>query len=399
MVRSETLASPVSTRLAFLLVLASTLTTGCAHRGHPVTAIGSEPEQAIQDQIRIDMHAVLGAAFVDVHDTDTLIRWRKRVLYRPWPFAGDRDHVAFVPIVPRPSVEVTIHNDGDTPLSFAFANIEVTDDSGGRYRLATKPADFVPSVLDPLLIANPHAWLEHMGWDAFNQWPTTAPTKQSADDLGAIPLAGRVVQEAAQAVPLFGQTVIVAPHGSWDGALVFQAAPGSKKTRDSKQRGSMFVSWSGARVGAVPSSSVKIEFPLVPEEASEASSPCMIVPENPPGNGGPPVLKPVVPVRPSATPQEEVLLRVPAASHLAKDGVVLRAIGNGLIGAGIVAGVSTAAGIGVSHHPDNALAGLSLLAISAVGGVLDYAGWREERKAMRTFNTASAHTGVCSAPR
>jgi hypothetical protein len=40
-----------------------------------------------------------------------------------------------------------------------------------------------------------------------------------------------------------------------------------------------------------------------------------------------------------------------------------------------------------------------LLGISAIGGVLNYIGYRHEQNAMRQFNHYTAETGTCAAPR
>jgi hypothetical protein len=373
---------------------------GCFTAQHalPKTALSYGAAQVDEAQVHIAVRPVTAATWVDTHDPAVLMRWRERLFYTAWPTAARDDRTLYVPLVPRPSIEVQIENDSDTPLSFANARIELRDDSGASYTLAPNARAFLPDIVGPVLDASPALWLERLHWGPVADWPVARTTGPVALPDQSPVLTGLL--EAAEKVPLLGPGVVVAPHSRWVGALVFITRAGSLESLADRLRGNLYVSWRGAKPGDAAAPAFEVTMPLA---AAPSSGDCMTIEEHFEtwnGRNEPVPTKTIIDgdAYTHLEGQEE-LLALHASSAEAKRAAKMRVVGNALIGAGIAASGITIGGLVSSGHIDYAPAGTAMLGISVIGGVLNYIGYRHEQSAIRQFNRYTAETGTCAAPR
>jgi hypothetical protein len=375
------------------------LLSACAPTLHklPSNALSYAGVIAADDRMRVELRPVTAATWVDGHDPTLLLRWRERRLYAPLPGPVPEDRQAWVALVPRPSLEVTIHNDSDQPLSFERAEIRVNDDHGGRYAIATSALGYLRDLIGPMMIDSPALWLARLRWGPVEQWPTALTTRLGPRPSGLeLPVAA-AIRAAAEQVPLFGTGVVVPPHGAWSGALVFDTDAGAGEALASRLRGNLYVSWRGARFGEESAQPFVASLPL---DARITGEDCMQQLYDP-GIGHFRVVRPMAIDGMAVTRIEanEEMIGLSASRADALRARRMRVAGGVLIGAGLFASVGSPAAIALSDRAREAPAGVSWLALTAIGAALNYVGVRHEREAMARYNGYMRETGACAAPR
>jgi hypothetical protein len=385
--------------LAFAMLCAGAAQAAPTPHKLPAASLAYGAIARSDPRMRVELRPLTAATWVDGHDPDVLLRWRERRAYTPLPGPVPIARQLWVALVPRPSLEVTIHNDSDRPLRFADADIRLSDDEGATYTIATSARDYLRDLLGPAMVASAALWLTRLRWGPVELWPSVLSTGLAPWPVGRERALASAIVTAAEQVPLFGRRVVVPAHGSWSGALVFDSDAGSGDALARRLRGNLYVAWHGARFGDEPAEPFLATLPLDPAPTEQD---CLTAPFGDPDRGlrhgvGPPLAIDGMAV--TRTEAEDEMIALHASRADAQRARRMRVAGAVLIGAGVLGTAGVAATIAIAGHPHDAPAGVSMLALTGVGAVLNYVGKRREQAAMARYNAYMRETGACAAPR
>jgi hypothetical protein len=388
------------------------------HYALPSNALRYASATRDDDGLRVTLTPV-----TQLHQTPALMArmlWRQSPLYWGVALREKENQDLILPLVPLPSLQVTIENQGREPIRFAGADIQVEDDTGHRYAIAARTEEYLPRVLDQLLAKAPDLWFLRQKWGPTDVWPAymgwhawNAPVMALID--------------AARQVPLLGREVVVQPGERWVGAIVVLDDAKSPEELVERLKGNLKVSWSGVTAGTQPIDPQQFTLALdgradsvVCSDGQRVGSPdlCPVEGYREWRDGGPCIqLGPrntwaagnklpsslwrarwLGGTRIANSDLDQALRDLPESQKLAKRARALKAAGYTLILGGTLAAASTAAGIAGAGYTREAPAGVSLLGITGVGALLEYLAVRTEDQAIRAYNREAFKTGACSAP-
>jgi hypothetical protein len=353
----------------------------------PQTALTPTVTQDLQDGVQITVRPVNQLTFAHFPTLSLRLRWHESpIFWRLLPESTpDRDLV--LPLVPLPSLAITIANHGTAAVSLRSAHVTVDDGQGHAWAVVAKSDELIGPVLERLLSNTPELWQRVQALGPPATWPPYL-----GPDWWTAPI--EVLRDETRRVPLFGTDVVIAPGETRTLALVAKVGAASPEALASLMRGDLRVQLDGVRAG---------ERELLPQTftfqvaAPERSTPCVI-------EGGPfwynrPLTAYWADGRRVLRSDVEALLLATRDSHAAAArSRRLRIAGYTLIAASVFGSVGVVAGIaGTGDHRD-APAGLSGLAVSGVGAALNYFAQKSFSEGLRSYNAYAAATGACRTP-
>jgi hypothetical protein len=406
-------------KLHAFAMAALALAAGCAPARYalPQTTLSTRVQTQMQENVVISIRPVNESNWQSVPHLQTHLRWSEPVAY--WgSLRSDTPRDLTLPLVPFPSLEVTIQNYGQTPLHFDASDLIVEDSEGHRYPVLTDASEYFPQVLNRMLAQTPELWARRMWLGPVGMWP-----EYTELDAWTAPI--EALRREARKVRLLTPSVQVAPGETWTGALVVRSEVSSSAELAKAVKGELRVHLAGMRAGERELATRSFAFALgghpdyvtcsdgqkvsSPNECARPDGYTHWIPDGPCLQQG--ELTPLAPARPLQTARwingeritnteaATALLQVPASRPAAVRGLQLRIAGFTLIGGGLVGTVGVAAGIAAGlHDSKDAPAAVSLLALSGVGVVLGYLGHKSELQSIRSYNQYAFATGACARP-
>jgi hypothetical protein len=359
----------------------------------PRNALGRPVATVYEDDVLMTLQPVNEHNWARFTGLKTRLTWEEPTLL--WGIPGQRRDLV-LPLVPLPSLQVTLENHGAAPLSFRDADLVVTDGSGQRYPVAVETEDYQARVLSRLLTDVAELWNSMLPLGPVTMWPPYLGPSVVTRPILAL-------AAAAHTVPLLGREVEVAPGERWSGALVVDVSAGSLHQLADLLRGELTVRLRNVRVGERRLDERVFTFALDAQDATgePVAAPCLQSGEDDYRRVGQVTGAPqrlLDGTRVTRTDAEEALLGLAESRRAADKARTLRAVGYTLMGAGFFGAAGAAAGIAGAGESQLAPAGLAVLGVTGVGAILNYVGWKRERTAIRQLNDFAQATGACAPP-
>lgn len=337
------------------------------------------------DGVRITFEPVTESRLARRPELAVPISWSEPPVSPTLRVDGGKRHARLAALVPLPALWMTIENHGPDPLQFGCTQLALTTGAGAAYRILTRRNQVEAVAVERLLAEEP----------SLRAWRTQQLATQRDP---TAPLPVDVVREALAHVPLFDPSLVVPPGGRWVGAVAFEIGAADIAALEKIVGGGRLeVHLACAQAGDRPLPPASFAFTLAPKRQPDGA--CLEEHAVRLRYGWPVDLHTLDGKLLASSEVSEVLLAQPVSRDPGRRVMALKGAGIGLVAAGILGSVLTAAVLGSTGHAQEAPAGLALLGLSGVGGVMTWYGHKAQHAAITRFNARADETGVCPRPR